>query len=573
MKKLFTCLSYLLPWATLVCVAQSQAATYYISDCTGPSAHGSCVAGSNSNNGTSMATPWKDNASNFLRSAIMAAQPGDQFLFAKGMSMANLTIWPMRVDACVNTNACVLNPVIFDSYTPPWGGTARPILAKSDDGDGVFAFSESGGNNTPDGGYIVRNLEFRGTGTGTVSAYGIVVANSAHDITIDNIVTDGFNIGVNVWAGTVNGTNPVIGKPWNISLTNSTIKNAKQIGTLWGGSDSRICGNTFDNNGAGGNDRDHNAYLGGYQSGRMLFCKNTFLNNTITGGVSVSVNLVTHGSWDELDIVENFFYQAPGTTNGASWAIAVDGGYDLGPVETPAENFTRVRIARNTIVNPGGIGIGCHACISPVIENNKIVVETDGARTPIRAIAVPDRVNSGDGPDTGATIRNNGIWIQTPMADDVGIEFGEGQTPGTNLNVVGNLISFGNNSAAYRCFDFLSGTTAANFADFSRNLCYRPGVNSRFSAGYATQAAGEAVGLNLSGITADPLFLAPPASSNGWSMALQSGSPARNIVGATGFARLDAKRCVRVNPDAGPEEYFASACTPVPAQAWVRRKN
>src|SRR2546427_4904473 len=132
MKKLIAGLGLM---AAMGCMSAPASATvYYIADCQAGAASG-CVAGNDSNTGTSASTPWRTTGK--LQSAFNVARPGDQFLLAKGgaWSGVNMTLYNTNGG---NAAAMFDNPIVVDSYTPPWGaGTAKPILNAAA-GENVF---------------------------------------------------------------------------------------------------------------------------------------------------------------------------------------------------------------------------------------------------------------------------------------------------------------------------------------------------------------------------------------------------------------------------------------------------
>jgi len=342
----------------------AHAANYYVSDCQAGASSG-CVAGNDANTGLSAASPWKTTAK--VRAQFAGMLAGDQILFARGGAWSNASM-----DLMQSLNATAAKPIVLDSYAPSWGGTARPILTEARANMNLLSFNNSGAA-VPDGGYIVRNLDLRGGGGGL---WGIFAGGGVSDITVSNVNIEGFTIGIH--CGLSNE---------RIQLLNSTIYNNGSQGVLWGCNNSLIEGNTFDHNGYLSTEgRDHSIYINNEltNAANVTVRNNRLLNNTVSlsGGVCKGVPLVVHGFTNGLTIENNLIYQAPGTSNSGCWGIAVDPGYDAG------EGFSNVAIRGNTIVNVGGIGIGCASCVSPLIENNVIVME---AGPEMVGIQIPDR--------------------------------------------------------------------------------------------------------------------------------------------------------------------------------------
>lgn len=523
--------------------AGAHAATYYVADCQVGAAAG-CVAGNDANNGTSAGTPWRTTAK--VESVFSSLSAGDTILFAKGGA------WTDSQMLLQNFNATALNPITFDSYTPSaWSSSAKPILTESRPNlHGIFTF-DAGGAPTADGGYVVQNFELRGGGVGS---WGVLLTHLVHDVTLTNLTIDGLGVGVNC-----------MNDVERVKLQNSVIRNSTQQGVLWSCNNSQVENNTFDNNGTTlvNQWRYHTAYISGEAATNIAFRGNNITNNAHdASGSCVSAVVVAHGVQDGLTIENNKIYEASGTAGLGCWGIVVDAGYAPADGETYAESFENVVIRGNTVVNVGGVGIGCASCIEPLIENNVIVQES----TPdLRAIAVPNRQTQlGDAVDTGGTIRNNSIYFATTPAYSEGISLTYQHssaypllTAGTNVKVVSNLIWFGSGSNNHRCFD-TTGMVIGDFTAFANNLCYHAGGNGRWSYAYASLGAAQTAGFDAGGMSADPQLLAVPASGNNWSMALQLGSPAINAGNATHSAPNDRAGVGRCTPDIGAHEYTCS---------------
>jgi hypothetical protein len=307
------------------------AATYYISDCQSGASAG-CVAGNDSNAGTSASAPWRTTSK--VASAFGGLAAGDKLLFAKGGAWTNASMTLQNL----NTNAS--NPIVLDSYTPSSGASARPILSESRSGYNGIAFDD-GSTPEADGGYVVQNIELRGNGS---AQWGIFTSQKTSDITLNNLVVDGFAIGMHCGY-----------EIQRVNLRNSTFRNNRSQGILSACENSVIENNTFDNNGFAQAVFDHSIYINAPETGasNITLRNNTLTNSTMINGKCESVALVVHGIVDGLTIEGNKVIQAPNTSSGACWGIAVDGGYGT------AESFRNVKIRGNTVVNLGGVGIGC----------------------------------------------------------------------------------------------------------------------------------------------------------------------------------------------------------------------
>lgn len=522
----------------------AHAATYYVSDCQSGAASG-CVAGNDSNTGTSAAAPWRSTTKVQSQFASLAA--GDQILFARGGSWTNASMMLQ------NTRSSAALPITINAYTPSSGATARPILTETRASTNLLAFDNTG-SAVADGGYVVKNLDLRGGGTGM---WGVFTSQLTSDITLSDLNIEGFTIGIHC------GENIE-----RVQLLNSTLTNNGSQGILWGCNNSRIEGNTFNYNGYLSTDgRDHSVYLGNGTSSatNVTFRSNTLLNNSVPtgGGTCAGVPLVVHGMWNGVTIENNTIYQAPGTANSGCWGIAVDAGYGS------AEIFSKVVIRGNSIVNVGGIGIGCAACVAPLIENNVVVMESGD----LVGIQIPDRTpGAGDAADSGAIIRNNTIYFKSPtFAQGISLATQGGATAGSKLQVVSNLVYIGGTSSTnHQCFD-TTGISLSNFAAFDYNLCFDASGNGRYSPAYATLANAKAAGFDAHGLNSNPLFAAVPSSSNKWSVALSANSPAINAGSPTASSLIDVLSVSRSTPDIGAAEYGSTGDTipPAPPQSVV----
>jgi hypothetical protein len=524
--------------ATAFASSAASAATYYVSDCQSGASSG-CVAGSDSNTGTSPSTAWKTTAQVMKNFGTMTG--GDKILFAKGGAWSNASMTAIQ-----SLKSSASNPITFDSYTPSSGATARPILSESRSGYSMFGFDD-GASPEADAGYVVQNLELRGNG---VADRGIFTSQLVSDVTLNNLVIDGFKYGMQCGTGIL-----------RVKLLNSTLTNNSSQGVLSECADSTIEGNTFDNNGFGSAVFDHSIYINSDYGGakNVVIRNNTITRNTMIGGTCQSVALVAHGLIDGITIENNKIIQGAGTSTNGCWGIAVDPGYDT------AESFKRVIIRGNTVVNLGGVGIGCASCEAPLIENNVIVAD---AGPEMVGIAVPDRNRgSGDGYDSGAIVRNNSLYFAKAPSSSVGIQLAtvNGATAGSSVKVVSNLIYFASGSAStHYCFN-TNGTPLANFTAFDNNLCYHQAGNGSYSTSYSTLAAAKSAGFDKNGLSSDPLLSAVPTSSNNWSMRLTAGSPAINAGHSTLSSTVDRLLSLtRSVADIGAYEYTAAGADVTP---------
>lgn len=477
------------------------AATYYLSDCK-PGAQAGCVPGSATNDGLSAAKPKQ------LWSQLPARKGGDKILFAKGGA------WTDASMGIFVSTASATNPVTWDSYTPPWGGTAKPILTEARAGKYLFNFDD-GGQKLPDGGYIIRNLDLRGGG----NMSGVTGANAAvftywqvNDLLIENVEISGFKNGV------YTAQNPKAANGWTnrrVTIRNSYLHDNSASSYLGGADELVIENNILDRNGLVPI-LDHDLYLS--SASRATIRGNTITRSVLdkNGKCSGSV-IVVHGSVDGLTIENNKIVQ-PQASVPQCFGIEISGGY---PDTAGAEYFHNVIIRGNTIVDVGYIGIGARSCTGCVIENNSIVWTGAGGNMGISmSVNTPSLL---DERGTALVIRNNSIYNHSPAGAATGISV---QNEGTAHTVTSNVVYFGPGSTSFaRCFD-TNVYKSTDFKAFDNNLCFRSAGSVNYSAAYSALSAAQAAGFDVNGAIADPLFVATPTAANGYSLAVKTGSPA-----------------------------------------------
>ncbi len=506
------------------------AATYYLSDCQQGAAAG-CVAGSSANDGLSAAKPKQ------TYGQLPARKGGDIVLFAKGGAWTNAS---MRIYV---PTATATNPVTWDSYTPPWGGTAKPILTEARPGTYLFNFDDGSGK-APDGGYVIRNLDLRGGGVMGASSggqAGIFLIWTVDDVLMENLDISGFKFGVH------SSHNPKSGgtsENHRITLRNSRVHNNTNASFLGGAVNLLIENNIFDRNGTVAV-FDHDIYISSSMAG--VIRNNTISRSVLNsnGKCSGSV-IVVHGEVDGLLIENNKILQPASGGIPQCYGIEVSGGY---ADTSPGEYFHDVIIRGNTVADIGFVGIGVRGCSRCIVENNAVIWSGAGGSQGISM-----GMNSPSGLDelgTGLTIRNNSIYFQTTTGAAVGVRL---INEGTKHAVTGNIIYFGAAapaSAAPLCFD-TSTYTIAEFTAFNNNLCFRSSGPLNYSAAHATLAVARSAGFDLNGVAADPMFVAIPSATNGYSLAVSGASPAVGAGNPTLSAPKDIMGRLRgAKPDLG----------------------
>jgi hypothetical protein len=346
------------------------------------------------------------------------------------------------------------------------------------------------------------------------------------------------------------------------------LKSNVGMGVMTNCGGSQLEANAFDNNGAERPFYDHSIYVNSDEgtANDIVIRDNVLTNNSPdVSGRCAGVALVVHGVVNNLLIEGNKIYQAADKALDTCWGIAIDQGTG------DPEKFENVVIRGNTVVNVGNMAIGCSSCIAPLIENNVIVQELNAPEQ--TSIRVPDKIpDANDYATTGATIRNNSIYIANPGNDSVGISFAyPPATAGAGLKVVSNLIFFGNAGAVgngHKCFD-TTGMSLSNFSTFNNNLCHHHSGTGSYSQAFSSLALAKQGGFDGNGQEANPMLAAVPSAGNNWSMALGSNSTAIDAGHASLSAPKDRYGVARVGtPDIGAHESSPVSCTSGPA--WVR---
>ena len=520
------------------------ATTYYLSDCQAGAAAG-CVAGSGANDGLSATMPKQTWAQ-----LPTPRKGGDNVLFAKGGSWINAS---MNIFV---PSASATNPVTWDSYAPPWGGSAKPILIESRAGTYLFNFSDAG-ERVADGGYAIRNLDLRGGGVfgGPAGGQaGVFLYFAVNDVLMENLEISGFKLGV------YSAHAPKLTNGWEnyrITLRNSYLHDNTAASWLGGATDLLIENNVLDHNGSAPT-LDHDLYL---DSAARAVVRNNTITRTVldsNGKCSGSV-IVVHGNVDGLTIEGNKITQPSGSVP-QCFGIDVSGGFDD---SSPGEYFHDVVIRNNAVVNVGFVGIGARNCARCMIENNALVWTGKGGEQAISMyVNTPSALDERGG---SLTIRNNSIFMQDAGSSPGAIRL---LNEGTNHTVTSNLIVYGSATpSSANCFD-TSTYAISNFAAFDNNLCFRPGGAPVYSAAYATLAAAKAAGFDAHGLNADPLLAATPSAANGYAMTLRPGSPALGAGNRALSAAADITGRLRgPTPDIGAWQQGSSAASVVPPAA------
>lgn len=503
MKHLILALALFLP-------SISSAVTLYYSRCdTG--AHASCVAGSDANDGLSAATPKLTAPTS---TQFNAAACGDQFLLAQGGR------WNGYAAGIISHGQnCQTNPVVIGSYAPPSGATGRPILHDTTVSvDAMFTMGNYN-NTVDDRGYIFRGLELSSDACATLNCYTREYAfrlfGRLSYVTLDDLYIHNFRYALQSYPNDTIST-PTID---HLTIKNSTINSNYSMGLLAIANDFLVEHNTFVGNNFNGSGFNHAFYIAGtgWSASRVTVRRNTLTNNSrdligapgstdCTGG-----NLTGHGIIDGLVVEDNIITQV--TSQGGCYGISLT---NAGVTDIFTNSITR----RNVVVNMGECGICFNILQNAVIENNVVVNDEVYPSQHVPIFSTPSAPFN----QTGVVIRNNSTFVlngdNAYGVNTVNLDAGTGNVVANNLAVFGS-----SSGAKYGAYQEAIG--AYSFYDY--NWYYSAGGGTfTWSPTISTLANAQAAGYDVSGgvFGTNPLLVANPTSGNGYSMQLQSGSPA-----------------------------------------------
>ena len=461
----------LIPLLFLITTTSANATDYYYCDCqTGAS--GQCVAGNDSNNGTSTSSPrqtFSNANTTFNRFAA-----GDSIQFCRGGSFTANKTHRWTNNKCTTSNTCTVTS--YDLPGQVSSQLAQPIITQTNTGH-LFDLNDGASANSEEG-YIFNNLDLRCTAGCTGGAnYGFFFYNDVNHVTISNLSIDGFGVGIHLALGS--GTHDFI------TLQNLTIINNTGQGILGGANDLNIKDSRFENNG-GGTNRDHNLYLSRGNnitvSGNDLYRSSVDANNVCQG-----TPLVVHGIVNNMLIENNIIREDIGKAGRGCTGISIAPGY------TKDESFTNIMIRGNKLINIGAVGIGIGSCDTCIIENNVILQQQPSFA--FNAIKAPTKSRSaGDIALNKVTIRNNSIYTSS---SGTGINLG---LEGTQHTVVSNAIHY-TGTEKFTCFNLGLATSAYTAID--NNTCYFPNAlaSSEWEAGSGTNPNPLGAWQGLSGVS------------------------------------------------------------------------
>ena len=350
-----------------------EPAGLFFRDCQAGAMPG-CVAGNNSNPGTS-AAPKRD----LSGIEVNTLPAGTRLRFARGgaWTWAN-----MRLE---NPATSAASPLSFEAY----GDGPRPLFNAPNIGSAAIDFGDYN-NVSNDGGYAFRGLKFDGQGS---SGHAFFLIHNLHDVIIEDCELTGFHIAIHAQARAPHSLR-------NIAIRNNLIVRNGGMGILGQLRDSVIEGNTFGANNAGGSGFDHGTYLSGAEgvSGiNVTLRNNRYLRNSVVDGICTGGNMTFHGQMDGVLIEGNEIVQDAAA--GGCWLMSITQGSNA------AEWFRNFVVRGNTLVNGGNTVIAVQSAPGILIEGNRIINSQLAFQTGI-SVGHTEYLN-GDAPDGNAVVRDN----------------------------------------------------------------------------------------------------------------------------------------------------------------------
>jgi hypothetical protein len=329
-----------------------------------------CLPGSNASAGTQSAP--KQNLSGINVNALPA---GSRLLFNRGGAWSNFAV------GLENRNATVAAPLTFDAY----GSGAAPLMRIAS--GNMFNIGGGWGNQTNDGGYVIRNLKLDGMGT---AEWGVWFIQNVHGVTLENNEITGFRIAVNSNDGAPHGVS-------GVTLRNNNIHRNRAMGMLGHYNDMLIEGNLFEANNFSGSTFDHGIYLGGGHN--ITIRNNRLLRNSTVNGVCRGGNMTFHGQIDGL-LIEGNRIEQDAAADGC-WLMSVTQGY------SSAEWFRNTVIRNNKLINGGNTVMAVQSAPGVVVEGNVAINTQATTQTAFAIGSGPGPYQDGDSGDSNAVVRNN----------------------------------------------------------------------------------------------------------------------------------------------------------------------
>lgn len=502
---------------------------YYYCDC-GTGREDGCVAGADTNAGTSAAAPRRTIGNAAARFSSLAVN--DTVALCKGGAF-NVT---STLDIG-STGRCPAGVACNDlrEYQPTSFGTAKPILNWSTSNQFLFKFWGTGD---------IRILNIKLQGNGSAGNDGFYLYDSAHNITIGNVDLDNFIMAIYDESNAGNNS--------YIKVTGNNISNSHSFGYLGSSDNSDISYNYWLNNGSS-NNGDHTIYLASHAEVRNVNVIGNYIQGQY-GSTCLGAPVEGHFQVDGFLVKDNVV-----DISEAAWAPGCFGMEFNNETDDPHPIYHRNSIfAGNTIINGGNTGFNVTGCNGCYIENNLIIFTISdntnhyGMRIPIQASRGG---GFGDDINTANVIRNNNVYYASTANHGgrgivVGVE-GAGHIISNNSVVYASSSLSG--QAPFSCYDY--PLSLASYAFIDNNHCYSAASYNWIETGSLSLASWKSassgnLAAGASGdahsITSAPLFQDAAA----YDFRPGTGSPLSGAGNNTNKSTFDKTGATRPNPPA-----------------------
>ena len=361
---------------------------------------------------------------------------------------------------------------------PVNGSGAKPIVINLPGSYYLFSTINGGG------GYRFMNLKLQGTPTspsgGQNLAFFLYVnasmgRPSVHDIAIENVDMDSFDLGVDDVMNTVNANS-------NITVLGNHFTNNTNWGYLGSSSNLIVNYNAFVNSG-NDNTFDHSLYF----STTFPVTNVSIVGNYITGFSTMAGNttcmggpFVGHAAVNGLTVSGNVVVEST-TANAACWGLSfTDTTSTTDPIFLKNALFSN-----NIIVNGGNTGIAIDNCPYCVIENNLVIFQNNQEAV---GISSPNDISrTQDVAESNARIVNNTIYYETTSTQGMKGGVGVG-AQGTGYIIANNTVMYAGSthgSNASNCFTY--SLPLASYSFINNNNCYSNDAATRWVLNGVTQ--------------------------------------------------------------------------------------
>lgn len=480
----------------------------YFCDCQA-GASGGCVAGNDATGAGTQGSPYQ------TIGAAMTWLNGGAHRTAALCQGGSFTLPPStgQFGLVLASNSSCTSGICNELREYPFGGIgAKPIIINLAGSQDLFSTNNGGG------GYRFMNLKLQGThnlSNGNVGFF--IYANAAtgkppvHDIAIENVDMDGFDLGIN---DAVNSNN-------NITIIGNHFTNISNFGYLGSSFNLTLSYNSFVDTGSD-NKFDHAIYLGSHEPVSNVSIVGNFIKgfSTVSGNTKcMGAPFIGHAAVTNLTVSGNVVVE---DTN------ADPGCYGMGFNNTTGATggifYRNALFSGNVVVNGGNNGINISSCPSCAIENNLIISQSNSGGAAISTPAGSARPQ--DDVECYAKIVNNTAYYETTSKQGMNgfVVGGEG----TGHIVANNTVMYaGTSHTLNRTNCFTYNLPLASYDFINNNNCFSNDPVSYWAYGSTTyslaawQTYSAKAGIAGTGFDTASLFANP-----GWSFSAPLAIPA-----------------------------------------------